>query len=208
MAENNPPFACLNEFGSITLPPGVTVFRADEACNNFYFVQQGSIRVDLTNDEGKAVLLYRIGKNETCVLTTSCLMSHERYSAEAVTETEVVATAIPKAEFEARLNTSQEFRELVFRSFSSRLVTMMAKIDEISFTPLDSRLAQRLVQLSTETLTIAITHEQLANDLGTAREVISRKLNGLEKQGLVNRARGTIEVVSRSGLISRASFRD
>ncbi len=181
------------------------MFRADEACKNFYFVQHGSIRVDLTNQNGNAVLLYRIGANETCVLTTSCLLSNENYSAEAVTETEVSAIVVPKPDFEIRLNTSPEFRELVFTSFSSRLAVMMAKVDEIAFTPLDARLAGRLVDLSQTDLTIKITHEQLAHELGSAREVISRKLLALENEGLLKRGRGTIEVVARPRLINRAT---
>ena len=95
------------------------MFQSDEACTNFYFVQQGSIRVELSNHNGNTVVLYRIGANETCVLTTSCLLSGERYSAEAVTEAEVSVIVVPKVDFEHRLNSSPEFRELVFTSFSS-----------------------------------------------------------------------------------------
>ena len=180
------------------------MFQSDEACTNFYFVQQGSIRVELSNHNGNSVVLYRIGANETCVLTTSCLLSGERYSAEAVTETEVSVIVVPKVDFEHRLNSSPEFRELVFTSFSSRLASMMAKIDEIAFTPLDARLAGRLAELSQADPVIKVTHEQLANDLGSAREVISRKLLSLEKDGLLKRGRGTIEIIARQVLVSRA----
>ena len=204
MSHNNALHDCLKDFKSIRIAAGVVVFQSDEACTNFYFVQHGSIRVELSNHNGNSVVLYRIGANETCVLTTSCLLSGDRYSAEAVTETEVSVIVVPRADFEHRLNSSPEFRELVFTSFSSRLAAMMAKIDEIAFTPLDARLAGRLAELSQADPVIKVTHEQLANDLGSAREVISRKLLSLENDGLLKRGRGTIEIIARQVLVRRA----
>mgnify|MGYP000335800751 CR=1 FL=1 len=192
--------ACLGDFQTVTLPPGATVFRAGDPCRNFYLIEKGSIRVDLINAQGKSILLYRIAENETCVLTTSCLLSHEDYSAEAVTETDVVAVVVPKSEFEDRLVTSQEFRDLVFRSFSARLSKLMAKIDEVSFSSLNRRLAVRLLELAKGGDTVAATHEQLAQDLGSAREVIGRKLNAWEKQGLISRNRGSIDILSQPAL--------
>jgi len=185
---------CLEEFRVVKLPVGATVFQTGDACTNFYFVQKGSVRVDLITDTGKSVLLYRIGPEETCILSTSCLISEETYSAEAITESEVEAIAVPKSRFEILLNTSPKFRELVFKSFSSRLSVMMAKVDEVSFASLDKRLARRLLELHRQNDLIKITHEQLAADVGSAREVISRKLLGWEKQGVISRGRGSISI--------------
>ena len=199
---------CLEDFRPVALAAGSPVFRAGDPCTNFYLVQKGSVRVDLINSEGKSILLYRIGPNETCILSTSCLISDEPYSAEAFTETDIEAIAVPKSDFEALLNTSQPFRELVFRSFSSRLSMMMMKIDEVSFASLDKRLARRLLDLSTGSDFIRITHEQLANDLGSAREVISRKLLEWEKQGLIVRGRGSIGISAASGLSRLANSGD
>ncbi|WP_298983159.1 Crp/Fnr family transcriptional regulator [uncultured Roseibium sp.] len=191
---------CLEGFQSVSLPKGASVFRAGDPCCNFYLIESGSVRVDLVNSEGKSILLYRIGANETCVLTTSCLMSHENYSAEAVTETDVTALVVPRSEFQARLASSEEFRDLVFRSFSSRLSRLMAKVDEVSFASLNSRLAKRLLELAGKTDLVETTHERLAQDLGSAREVIGRKLTDWEKRGLIARHRGSIDILSRPAL--------
>ncbi|MEP3280259.1 MAG: Crp/Fnr family transcriptional regulator [Stappiaceae bacterium] len=185
---------------SLTLAPNTPVFSAGDPCRNFYFVKQGIIRVDLVNRQGKSVLLYRINDNETCVLTTSCLLSDEDYAAEAKTETEVNVIAIEKSDFQSRLNSSKDFRDLVFRSFSSRLSVLMAKLDEVAFSPLDARLAARLLELGKETQNIEITHDRLAQDLGSAREVISRKLVGWEREGIIERRRGAVTLISRTDL--------
>ena len=185
---------CLNEFETAALPAGSVVFHAGDLCSNFYFVLSGSIRVDLMSSEGKSVLLYRIGPGETCILSTSCLMSNEEHCAEAITETEVKAIAVPKFDFERLLNSSKSFRELVFQSFSLRLVNMMAKIDEVGFASLDKRLAMRLLDKRDHAEIIKTTHEELARDLGSAREVISRKLMDWETKEIIERGRGTIRI--------------
>ena len=185
---------CLIEFETAALPAGSVVFHAGDLCSNFYFVLSGSIRVDLMSSEGKSVLLYRIGPGETCILSTSCLMSNEEHCAEAITETEVKAIAVPKFDFERLLNSSKSFRELVFQSFSLRLVNMMAKIDEVGFASLDKRLAMRLLDKRDHAEIIKTTHEELARDLGSAREVISRKLMDWETKEIIERGRGTIRI--------------
>lgn len=190
----------IGHFHMANLPAGTAVFRDGDACENFYLVKSGSIRVDLINSFGKSILLYRIGPEETCILTTSCLICDENYSAEAVTESKVTVVVIPKAEFQRYLNESSLFRALVFRSFSQRLAAMMARIDEISFSSLGSRIAHRLLELATDCNQIAITHEQLAHDIGSAREVISRKLVEMENEGLLERGRGKVTIRSRAGL--------
>jgi CRP/FNR family transcriptional regulator len=196
MEKNEDVPECLRQFQTIALPAQATVFSAGDPCSNFYFVQSGSIRVDLITAEGKSVLLYRIGPKQTCILSTSCLISHEHHCAEAMTETAVEAIAVPKTEFETLLSTSQSFRELVFQSFSLRFSTMMAKINEVSFASLDSRLAGRLLELGQDSEIIKITHEQLARDLGSAREVVSRKLLDWEAKGLIERGRGDVRILA------------
>ncbi len=184
----------LSSFSSIELPSDVTVFGDGKICENFYFVQEGSIRVDLVTADGKSILLYRIGPTQTCILSTSCLISSEPYCAQATTESEVKVIAVSKSSFDKLLRESESFRQLVFQSFSSRLSTMMATIDEVSFASLDRRLAKRLLEFQPVDDAISITHEQLASDLGSAREVISRKLLEWDKAGLISRGRGSITI--------------
>lgn len=191
---------CLSQAQPVHLKPGDKVFGVGDPCQNFYYLLEGTIRVDLVARGGKSVLLYRFGANETCILTTSCLMAGEDYNAEAHVETDVQALALPHSTFLNLLNTSAEFRELVFNSFATRLAMMMSKIDEVAFQPLDSRLAARLLDLNSNADEIEITHEQLAADLGSAREVVSRRLAGWEKQGIISRERGALKIISHKGL--------
>lgn len=192
----------------VSLPAGTRVFQSGDACTQFFYLLSGSIRVDLISKTGKSIMLYRFGGDETCILTTSCLLSGDDYCAEAHVETDVEACVLPLNSFNAMLDQSDAFRSLVFTSFSQRLAAMMGKIEDVAFVPIEQRLAARVLDLADQTLWITATHEQLANDLGSAREVISRKLSLWEKHGLVERTRGAFQIVDLAGLKTLADLRD
>ncbi|MEL6212111.1 MAG: Crp/Fnr family transcriptional regulator [Pseudomonadota bacterium] len=191
---------CLADAAVVSLPAGAPVFHAGDPCSNFYYLLDGSIRVDLVAASGKAVLLYRFGAGQTCVLTTSCLLSGDDYSAEATVEEDARACVLPMAAFQEKLNASADFRAVVFGSFSQRLAAMMGKVEDIAFTPIETRLAERLLNLAGDALTVSATHDRLAADLGTSREVVSRKLAKWEKSGLIERGRGAIAIVDAPSL--------
>ena len=186
---------CLKQAAIVSLEPGVKIFEAGDRCENFYFLLDGQVRVDLVTESGKSMTLYRFGAGETCILTTSCLISGDLYNAEAITETTVSACAMPINAFKTQMDASPEFRELVFASLAIRLASMMTKIEEVAFTSVDHRLAMRLLELGDQNQTIEVTHEQLASDLGTAREVISRKLAVWEKKSWIKRNRGSLVIL-------------
>ena len=108
---------CLQSAKKIELPKNTKVFQAGDTCEMFYFLERGTIRVDLMTRTGKPVTLYRFGSGETCILTTSCLLSGDIYNAEAITEDTVEARALPLAQFQLLLESSSDFRRLVFTSF-------------------------------------------------------------------------------------------
>lgn len=192
---------CLSGSTIVELPKGTRVFQPGDACKNFYFLLSGMIRVDLLSSTGRALMLYRFGEQETCIMTTSCLLGGNEYCAEAHTETDVKACVLPLGAFEERLARSSEFRTLVFESFAQRLAAMMVRIEEFAFVPLDARLARRVLDLESDSSGwIHTTHDQLAGDLGSAREVISRKLADWDKKGLVERARGAFRITHRTRL--------
>ena len=197
--------ASLQNAQEVALPPDAKVFEAGDACDHFYYVLQGTIRVDLMTRAGKPVTLYRFSGGETCVLTTSCLLSGDLYNAEAIVEEPVKALAIPLKRFQSLLDTSPDFRELVFASFALRLSAMMAKIEEVTSVPIDQRLAMRALELRAEQHPIMITHEQLAADLGTAREVVSRKLASWEDKGWIKRGRGSFSITNKRRIERLAS---
>lgn len=186
---------CLTDADIVSIPAGTRIFQPGDACSQFVYLLKGLIRVDLIAKTGKPITLYRFGPGETCVMTTSCLLGRSDYCAEAHVEQAAKACVISLTEFEAKLGKSDDFHRLVFSSFSNRLAAMMAKIEEIAFTPIDVRLAQRLIELGGDAASLRITHDQLAADLGTAREVVSRKLAQWEQLDLIERGRGCVKIL-------------
>lgn len=175
------------------------VFHSGDLCEAFLLLVEGSVRVQLTSASGREVTLYRIAPGASCILTTSCLLGDENYPAEAITETDVVAVAIPSSTFQDLLEASRTFRRLVFDGFSTRLKNVIAKIEELAFTAIDARLARLLLELDADGVE-RITHQALAVELGTAREVVSRHLKRFEQERWVDLGRGRITVSDRPGL--------
>ncbi len=184
----------------ITLPAGTTVFRDGDPCRSYLLVLEGSVRVQKVSESGKEIVLYRVEAGQTCILTTSCLLADDDYLAEAITETEVSAVAIPTTRFHDALSHSAEFRKFVFHSYGKRIATLMALVEALAFGRMDARLAHRLLDIKHTRGEISVTHYELAADLGTAREVISRLLKDFERHGWIRLHRGRIEILDPQAL--------
>ncbi len=179
---------------------GTVVFRAGEACERYFLVLEGSVRVVLTGESGREILLYRVQGGQSCVLTTAGLMAGQPYEAEGIVEEETQALVIPAAAFHRLMDESAAFRQFVFSSFAVRLQTLIALIGEVAFSRLDRRLAALLLERSWADGVVRMTHQELAVELGSAREVVSRLLKSLEQAGLVKTARGQVRIVDEAGL--------
>jgi len=188
---------------TVTLAPGTLVFRAGDPCRNFLLVREGSVRVQKLSESGREIVLYRVGPGQTCVLTTACLFGGGHYPAEGVAETAVQAVALPLGNFHQAVAASAGFRAFVFIALGERLTDMMVLVEAIAFERVDMRLAQRLLELGGNG-DITATHQQLAAELGTAREVVSRLLKEFERHAWVRLARGRIEITDRHALEQRA----
>ncbi len=187
--------AAMQDAKKVTLAESTTVFRDGDPCRSYLLVLRGSVRVQKVSESGKEIVLYRVESGQTCILTTSCLLADDDYLAEAITETEVEAIAIPTASFHDALSHSPEFRKFVFHSYGKRIATLMALVEALAFGRMDARLAHRLLDIKSTKGEISVTHHELAADLGTAREVISRLLKDLERHGWIKRHRGRIEIL-------------
>jgi CRP/FNR family transcriptional regulator len=183
----------------LRLPPGTTVFQAGESCQSYLIVLEGVVRVAKLAENGREIVLYRVEGGETCVLTTSCLMASERYPAFAVTETAVHAVALPVERFHQAL-ANADFRSFVFAAFGSRMADLMTLIEAIALQRTDARLAKRLTELVADNDIVTATHYDLAADLGTAREVVSRLLKEFEYRGWLKLGRGQLVVTDRAAL--------
>ncbi|MFW2405281.1 MAG: Crp/Fnr family transcriptional regulator [Gammaproteobacteria bacterium] len=184
---------------TVRLDAGSYVFHAGDPCAAFLVLLDGNVRVQITSAGGREVTLYRIGSGGSCILTTSCLLSSEQYPADAITETDVTAAAIPMAEFQRALDESVDFRRFVFDGFASRLTHVIRKVEQIVFASIDARLAEALLALDARGED-RITHQDLATELGTAREVVSRHLKRFEQAGCVELGRGRVGVLDRTSL--------
>ncbi len=188
----------------VNLPANTTVFHAGDEPENFLLVLDGVVRVQMTSDTGREIVLYRVDPGETCILTTTCLLGHAPYNAEGITESAVQAVVIPAGAFQNLLGKSSVLRDFVFRSYGERLTNLMALVEEVVFARLDIRVARLLIERANDDGVLTLTHQQLAVELGTAREVVSRQLKEFEKRGLVSLSRGRIQLVNHQSLAELA----
>jgi len=184
----------------VTLPAGSRIYGPGQAPEAYILLLEGSVRVQQVSASGREIVLYRVSSGDSCALTTACLMGYEDYPAEAIAETDVRAVAIPRATFEDLIANSAEFRRFVFTAFSTRVTELFRIIDEVAFARMDIRLAHKLLELSHGTNRLAATQQQLAGELGTAREVVSRILSEFQRRGWVTPTRGSIVVTDRDAL--------
>lgn len=178
----------------VDLPAGAVIFGPGKAPEHLLLLLDGVVRVHQTAESGRDIVLYRVHAGESCVLTTACLLAYEDYAAEGVADTAVRAVAIPRGAFEAMMAESAEFRRFVFAAYSRRITDLFLVIQEIAFARVDVRLAHKLLELADAAGAVRMTHQQLATELGTAREVISRQLNEFQRRGWVEAARGEVRV--------------
>ncbi|MGE0284833.1 MAG: Crp/Fnr family transcriptional regulator [Bradyrhizobium sp.] len=184
----------------VALSEGRQIFGPGQSPENFLLMIEGTIRVQQASENGREIVLYRVSAGESCALTTSCLIGHEEYPAEGIAETAVRAVAIPRSLFDELIASSAEFRRFVFTAFSRRVTNLFRIIEEVAFARIDVRLAQRLLQMAADRNRVSATHQDFANELGSAREVISRQLQEFQRRGWIRAARGEIELIDRKAL--------
>ena len=184
----------------IAVPAGTVVFGPGRTPNHLLLLLSGTVRVQQTSESGREIVLYRVSGGESCVMTTACLLASQDYTAEGVAETRVEAVEIPRAVFEDLLAESAAFRRFVFAAYAARMTDLFLVIEDVAFRRMDIRLAQKLLDLSEGRDRLAATHQKLAAELGTAREVISRQLSEFQRRGWVSIARGEVALTDRGAL--------
>lgn len=182
----------------VHLPAGRQIFYPGKSCESYLLVISGSVKTQILSRAGREVLLYHVRAGESCVLTTSCLLGGNAYPAEAYAETDVSAFAIPGHVFHRCVETSPLFREFVFRNFSNRLADVIRRMETITFGRMERKLAAQL--LAERTGTVCKTHGELAQELGSVREVVSRHLKRFESEGWLSLGRGSIHLLDERAL--------
>ena len=177
-----------------SIPAGSQIYREGDACSGIAFVLSGEIRVYKVGQSGREITLYEIGPGETCILNASCILSGQTYPAYAVTLTEVNVVMVPSDVFRRLVSEDESVRKFVFSLLSQRLSGVMELVEEVAFRRMDERLTEYLVEKS-ENDRIDTTHQRIANDLGTSREVVSRLLKDMERSGLVALSRNAVSLL-------------
>jgi CRP/FNR family transcriptional regulator len=184
----------------VELPAGTVIFGPGKAPENLLLLLDGIVRVQQVAENGREIVLYRVQAGESCVLTTACLLAYEDYLAEGLAETAIQAVAIPRSVFEDLIARSSLFRRFVFTAYSKRITDLFVVIEEVAFKRIDLRLAQKLLELGRLSGHVHLTHHQLATELGSAREVISRQLHEFQRRGWVSATRGDVELTNIKAL--------
>lgn len=172
------------------------------ACNDYLLVAEGRLRVQFVTKSGREVVLYHVNPGDDCVLTTSCLFGDDGYPAEGITETDVTVIAIPAKVFHQTLQQSVIFRQFVFSTFGKRLTDVISRMEILCSSSIEYQLVKALLFLSKNEANIKITHQELASEVGSVREVISRQLKKFENKQWIRLGRGNIEVLDEAGLRS------
>ena len=176
---------------------GTELFAERHACRGFPLLIEGSIKVVKNTPAGREMLLYRVEPGGSCVITSSCLLGHTSYTARGIAETQLRLLVLPTALFEKLIAGNAAFRDFVFHLLAERIAELMLLVEEVAFHRLDQRLAKLLLGKGEP---IHATHQTLADELGSVREIVSRLLKGFAAQGLVTLGRERIELVDRDGL--------
>ena len=179
------------------IPAGTVVFDENQSCKGFPLLLSGSIRVIKAAPNGRELLLYHVMPGESCILTSSCLLGHTRYRARGIAEQAMDMVLLPAAAFQGLIGTQEAFRSYVFHLFSDRLTDLMQLVSAVAFQKLDQRLAHLLASKPSP---VRATHQALADELGSAREIVSRLLKGYAEQGWVKLGREQIEIIDKASL--------
>jgi len=182
----------------VEAPVGTIGYREGGACGAYVMRLAGQSRVYKMSASGREILLYRVAAGETCVITTTCLLGNSDYPASTVVEEPIRDVIIPAAAFNQLMVDSAVFRRFVMTNYGALISDLIVLLDEVAFHSLDARLAKLLLDAKGET--ISRTHQLIADELGTAREVVSRQLKRFEQKGWVALGRGHIELTNQAAL--------
>ena len=189
----------INEFRRVAfyakIPAGHDVFTPGDPVQAIALLIGGSIRVYKLSDTGRAITLYRFSAGESCILSANAILNNEQFAALATVEDDAEAVMIPSDVFQQWVDRYPYWREFVFDLLSQRLLSVMEIVDEVAFGRMDRRVAGFLLERSTNENPLHITHQEIADELGSSREVMSRILGSFAGQNLIRMGRGTIEIL-------------
>jgi CRP/FNR family transcriptional regulator len=187
----------------LRIPEGHDVFVEGDRVDAIALLISGVVRVYKIGETGREITLYRFGNGESCILTANAILSQQNFPAVATVEKAAEAVMIPADNFRDWVRRYDLWRSFVFELLSQRLASVMAVVEEVAFRRMDARLAAFLFERTRTSSLIHITHQEIAAELGSSREVISRILEDLSAEGILHSTRGAIEVLDPQALQAR-----
>ena len=183
--------------GQYQAVPANTILQLEgRPCNNSEFQLSGVKRSYKVSESGREITLYEVGPGKICIVNVACSLSNSVCAANSVSLTDVTMLSIPAKDFRELVAKYEEMRTFIFTSINQKFVSIMELVKEIAFRKMNERLYDYIAEKS-EHGKLSTTHQKIANDLGTAREVISRLLKEFEKKGMLRISRNLIELTHR-----------
>lgn len=183
------------------LPKDKIISVEGDSCSFFSFLLKGVIRVYKIGSSGREITLYRINQGGSCILTASCILSSKKFPAMAVTEEDTEVISFPADLFKDWVSRYSVWQQYVFNLVSERLSDVISVVEEIAFKKVDLRIVEKLIHFLSENINpIELTHQELASDIGTSREVVSRILKDFEEKKIISISRGQIKILDKEKL--------
>ena len=184
----------LNSLEVLERQPGTVVLKEHEYIKVIPLVLEGSIKLRKLDHTGREIIFYHIEPGESCILSINSCLSNKESQAEAVIEKNTRIIAVEADRIRSWMDKYSSWRKFVVKLHYERMAELMTLVDLVLFKSVDTRLIQHLKEKAVNNV-IETTHQQLAGELGTAREVISRLLKQMEKEGMISMERGKIKII-------------
>ena len=195
-----PARAVLERLSPVDVPEGAVLFSPGESVKGYVIVLEGHVGVQLIGPNGRDLLLYEVAPGQSCIQSTLGLLGGDDYSAEATATSPTRLVLLPRPVFLELLDSSPAFRKVIFAAFAERMQAMMQLIETMSFMRVEARLASLILDRADETGTVEMTQAEIARAIGTAREVVSRRLDRLARARALRAERGRITIRDRAAL--------
>ena len=185
-----------------TVPAGTVVHNGAVECTGFLLVRSGQLRAYTLSEEGREVTVYRLFDHDCCLFSAACIMSSLQFEVIIETEKDSEIFIIPPSVYQKLMNESLPVSKFTNDLMATRFSDVMWLMEQIMWKSFDKRLAAFLLEETQldGTNSLKVTHEKIANHMGTAREVVTRMLRYFQTEGLVQLSRGTIEIIDEAGL--------
>ena len=184
---------------------GTVFYHGGDECSGVKIVKSGRARVFINSPNGKEMTLYRLYDNDFCMMSVACMLRNINFKFNLETETDCEIAHIPRQSYKRLLDENPAVKNFTLELMASKFTDVMWLFEQMVFSTNEERLANELVEQIAVggSYVIEITHEKIAADLGTAREVVTRMLKRFQNEGLVSLSRGKIEILNEKALLSK-----